>query len=547
MESENNLKFDSVGKGNSLFAFVKKYCLGETSGLSHNSAFHRLCSLMRKMDVKTAIVEDIMPSHSEINKECAALNVFFKENIEFKIYRVTFLSESISSKDALPKIKSDSFLSSSIVINFKDPIADWKSYLFSAVVTIPKIKNNFKFGDIPLLNNYLHIYKTFKREINVSENSLFEFSITGTFFCQQNSLTSVCSHASLCMVLNNMESEAGIITPEDINKIIGVDHITKRFGPKANVEFTKKEFEAVLTKYGLTYELLDFIAHPKIQYDDHIYNYIESRCSVLLVFNTDENTGHVVPILGHTLNSDLWSPEAEIAYSPMSRQDFLKSASAWVDHFIINDDNFGMYLCLPVATLKRATLPKDDPNFRANHAIAVIPADVTTLPTEARWASSILMIDIMQWCQNNNLPLNKWPLLILKKIFDAKPIVIRTFLVTKEDYSKSLEETDFENISFSMEDKQQLTANLPTRFWLSEITLPDLYTANKSKIIDFFYKCDNPKLEESNQISDRWIQMRLPGRLIKRTATGNHTSIELSVKSHYPLLRLERQHDLLDW
>ncbi len=338
-----------------------------------------------------------------------------------------------------------------------------------------------------------------------------------------------------------------MITPEDINEIIEVDHKTKKFGPEANIEFTRAEFEKVLNKYQLTHELLDFVANPEIAYNDHIYNYIESRCPVLLVFNTDANTGHVVPILGHTLNSDLWSPEAKTAYSPVSRKDFLKSASAWVDHFIISDDNFGMYFCLPVDTLKRATLPAEDPNFRANHALAILPADVTTSPTEARWASSILMIDMMRWCQTMDLPLNKWTDLILKKIFNAKPIVIRTFLVTTEDYINSLEAKDFQDNFFSQTDKQNLTEKLPKRFWLSEITLPELYTANKSKIIDFFYRCDNPKLDDLNEIRNRWIQMRLPEILIKRTDDNNPAPLASSVKSHYPLLRFQRENDLLDW
>ncbi len=170
MEIENNPRFEPVGRGHSLFAFVDKCCLGETSGLSHNSAFHRLCSLMRKMDVQIAVLEDIPPSNTEINSEYNALINYFNQEIEIIIHRITFLSESISVIEALPSLKNDSFLSSSIVINFKDPHAGWKSYLFSAVVTIPKIKNNPKFGDIPLLNNYLHIYKTFKRSINIPDS-----------------------------------------------------------------------------------------------------------------------------------------------------------------------------------------------------------------------------------------------------------------------------------------------------------------------------------------------------------------------------------------
>jgi hypothetical protein len=152
-------------------------------------------------------------------------------------------------------------LSSSIIVNFKDPKKDWNSYLFSAVVTIPKIKNYPELGDLPLLNNFIHIRRTFKREVSISEDQKFEFAITGSFFCQQNSVTSVCAHASLCMTLNNMDLKEGLITPEDINKIIGVDHTTSKFGPEGKARFTDKEIKKVLSQFALTYELLNFFAN----------------------------------------------------------------------------------------------------------------------------------------------------------------------------------------------------------------------------------------------------------------------------------------------
>jgi len=543
-----NPTLSDVSKGHSLFAFIDQYCLGETSGLSHNSAFHRLCSLMRKMDVRTAVVEDISSSFAEIAAEGKALNTYFGQHIEIKAHRITFLAEEVIALDSLPKVKNDNFLSSSIIINFKDPKKDWNSYLFSAIVTIPKIKNDPKLGDVPLLNNFIHIRRKFKREVIITEEKKIEFTITGSFFCQQNSVTSVCAHASLCMTLNNMEIQEELITPEDINEIIGVDHKTSKFGPEGEARFTDKEIKKVLSQYALTYELLNFFENPNIGYNEYIYRYIESRCPVLLIFTTDVTTSHVVPILGHTLNSDMWRPEAETAYSPAaSRLDAFKSASEWVDHFIIHDDNFGMYLCLPVDALKRVTLPKYDPTFRAHYAVVVKPSDVTTPSREAENASAIITYDLLQWRKKTGAPLDTWADRLLERMSHGRPIVIRTFLVKKEDYIYSLKERDFENNSFSAEDKQILVKDLPDRFWLSEITLPYLYTANKNKIIDCFYGCNYPESKTDIDIYDRWLQIRFPFVLVRHDPSGTPSISELSVKSHYPLLRLHREHDLLDW
>jgi hypothetical protein len=89
-------------------------------------------------------------------------------------------------------------------------------------------------------------------------------------------------------------------------------------------------------------------------------------------------------------------------------------------------------------------------------------------------------------------------------------------LVDKSRYLKSLESTDFEEQRFTKDEKDSLTANLPDRFWLSEVTLPQLYTANKTKLIDFYYGCEYPTVEEDYKVlSKRWIQIRLPGVLFR--------------------------------
>jgi hypothetical protein len=224
MTQKNNIEIMPAGEGYSLFEFLNKYCLGEESGLSHNAASHRLCSLMRKMNVKTAVIEKVSTSHDEIRDEYFALNTYYDETIEVKLYRITFLSKEITRPEEIKELINEDYLSNAIIINFKQPEKGWSSYLYSAIVTIPKIKNTPNVGDIPLLNNYLHIYKKFKGEIDISINDKVKYDIIGTYFCQQNSITSVCAHASLCMVLNNMELSSDRVNPEQINRIIGVNH-----------------------------------------------------------------------------------------------------------------------------------------------------------------------------------------------------------------------------------------------------------------------------------------------------------------------------------
>jgi hypothetical protein len=354
------------------------------------------------------------------------------------------------------------------------------------------------------------------------------------------------------MAINNMESISKIITPEEINSIIGVDHESKKVGGlNSTMDFTKKEVAKVLRHYKLSMIEADFFEEPKRDYAQFVYRYVESKCPVLLVFTTNKSitnpTSHIVPILGHTVNSDMWKPEAEALYSSQksSRLDH-NSSVAWVDHFIMHDDNFGMYLNLPLDSLKKKTNPKRDPTFRAYYAAAIVPTKVTTPSWEAEWASVIVVKEILRRLVKKSVKLDEW----LNRMYNAdkitphRPLVVRTFLTKPSDYAKSLNGNDFQGNIFSDIEKKELIKNLPPLFWLSEITLPDLYTANRTKIVDFFYGAFWPKLENNDQIFKRWIQIRFPSVLIQKT---NISQRALSVKSHYPLMMLESQKDAFQW
>jgi len=136
---------------------------------------------MRKMNAKTVVIEDIESSCSEIKDECLAIKAYYSRNIKIRAHKFTFLNKEIKNLKEIPQLKDSSFLSSALIINFTDRNGKWKSYLFKAIVSIPEI-NYAEFGTIPLLNYYLHIYKTFRCKVSISEYDIHEFNIIGTFF-----------------------------------------------------------------------------------------------------------------------------------------------------------------------------------------------------------------------------------------------------------------------------------------------------------------------------------------------------------------------------
>lgn len=538
----SNPRIIDVGNNTSFYKFISTYCVAEANG-KENRAFHRLCSLARKMNVKHAVIEDVDTASQLVATECQALKNYHGCSLQFSIYRITLLSADVTQLLDLQSLPYSSFLSSTIIINYQLPDSSWKSYLFFSIVTTPKAVN--KDGSfLPLLNNYLHVYKIFECEVGLSGNNFHKFEITGSYFCQQNSETNVCAHASLCMIINNMDLTVSI-TNEDINTIIGVDHIRDKLGSTRVLGLTKEEIIQVLNRYNLSFQLKDyFYTNHEENYNDFIYKYIESKYPALLVFTTAGDISHIVPVFGHTLNTDMWRPEAELTYiKPNNILNYRRPASAFVDHFLMHDDNFGMYFSLPADALNKVTLPKYDPSFRIYYAIVIIPDGVTTPSWEAEWASIVILNTFLQ-IGDQNSALDDWSKRLFKR---ERPWVVRSFLVKKAIYAKSIESPDYAGSTYTPYERDQILDGLPDLFWLTEVSLPDLYSANKTKIVDVFYPSDCSPLTDNSKLFSRWIQIRLPNVLARRTTDSNFTPTQLTLMTHFPLLRFDSTLEMLDW
>lgn len=561
------LEFIDISDGKSLFKFMPTVWYARWT--SNNRAFHKLCSLMRKMGAETAIIEDINPDCDMVREEREALCRYFDSNIEIKIFRVSFCTAKIGNEEALKKPDVNNiFLANTIIVNFK--VNDMcRAYLFSSIVSIPMIKpkkGEMKHVFVPLLNNYINSAREFDCQIKYSNQETYTYKIFGTYFCQQNTFTSVCAHAAVCMAVNNFGGlSTGLITPEYLNKdqSFSIDHKSRKVGKEGNVIVDDKMIKKFVDSKGLLCKALDFSLVNDYDYNEYLYNYMESRHPCLLVFSTQQElVMHVVPIVGHTLNTDLWTPEAEIAYSNNSKigvntvkkenRDSLvfksRSTSAWVDHFVIHDDNFGMYYCLPVDLLKRKSLLGQTDLCEAVIGLVIMPKGTKTGALEANKNSVAIMCRNLEKIGSKyaNKTTNYWIEELLSigssgsSIYCSTLLVTRTLLVNKNDYLDNLNGRDFENHYFSTYQKDRIMEGLPETFWLTEITLPDLYTANKTKIVDVCYKKD----EEEYDCEKNWIQTRLPGVLLNKSTSQ---PIPLDVLSHYPLFRFKEIREVYEW
>jgi hypothetical protein len=249
----------------------------------------------------------------------------------------------------------------------------------------------------------------------------------------------------------------------------------------------------------------------------------------------------------------MWHPEAQLSYGltwTQQQQYRYRPSSAWTDHIIIHDDNFGMYLCLPVDSLRKAVFPYHDPTFRATAAFGVMRHKIVTPWFEPEVQAVWLVRKGLDFF----LALFKTPWLsriadiYQPKLHKKTPLVTRTTLCTSDKYREHLRlkrDREWHGERFSAADIDLMTAKLPSFFWLTEITLPDLYTARRCKLIDLLYRCDLPaRPPQLGTLADeRIIQARLPGFVI---FWPEMIAEETSVLEYFPLLQSDLK-GTVDW
>jgi len=374
--------------------------------------------------------------------------------------------------------------------------------------------------------------------------------IDGSFFCQQNRITHVCAHAALRIAINSSPALAipRKLTNEDINHALGIDHKDTVL----NGGLDSQEIQQVLQTLGLTSHHADFRANLRTSYASFVYPFVDSRLPLILGIEA-QDVQHVVAVLGHTLNSDRWAAEAKQGYGCYPISPYIPSVS-WADHFLINDDNFGMHITLPAEMVQNLIVPRLNPNLHAAMAIGVVPSGTSLFGWLAEESAAGLAFDVL--AKTKPMPANRWLVhlrdLILKArktLKQSRPpistIVCRTLLRARGDYLAALEGVvDSNGNSLQMGERQFLHEWLPEWFWVTEITLPNLYMANKRKLGDVISRVDATREEVLGRESIPFLW--LPG--IALWYSGGWNDEQWSLTGHVPLLRAGNvEAPLLEW
>jgi len=453
-------------------------------------ALHRICNLMRKMGACAEVIEQLAPCEESRQVQEQIQDAWGCE-CQASMKRMTFLSRNPGAVAALEtEVCAEDILGSIVLAEWK---ADGKrsEHVYEAIIRPPV-----------LLNNYIHSYASLP--VRCADKL---HSIRGTYFCQQNGISGVCAHATIRMLLNtSLGMMTSKVTDTAVNKILGLNSGTSQAG------LTAKQVGDVFRAYGLSYQAVP-VGAADVDYVSFLLSLLESNSPGAIAFEIEgQHECHILPVMGHTFNSDLWFHEANYAYHPIGQTRY-HPHSNWVPCFIVHDDNFGMYYCMAVdSLLGDSGLGGTAQGLKAFHAFGFLPQGVERTGRNVTDMASLLLRAIVEHMHEvlDPPPQNVW----LHRLLDVcrskvSAPVFRTLLVSRARYAAHLEQMlDWQFGALTGTDVQRLVRGLPDQFWMCEVSITDLYTTNKRKLGEILY--DATQKPDAGDCAKGFLRCRLP-------------------------------------
>jgi hypothetical protein len=419
----------------------------------------RVFSLVRKLGFRSFAIEELKGNgcvlkneEDELLRKC---NTGFKNS---EVYRISFFSSNL---DSVPI--QDNFLGYVVTKQDFYEYEQPNTYIYEAILPPYRKEKD---------NNFLHCKRTYQVEYEFGT-----FNVTGALYAQQNGKTNVCAHVALRTVLSLLLPE-GDISYARINQIAGickypVDHLTPSHINK--VLESHKVFSRMESKKSL--EMQKIPSHSSL-----LYGNIESRCPSLWAFNVDESqddVSHIVPVLGHTFNEDSWVACADRKYFGGKEH---YSSESWLSTYLIHDDNFGPYFCVPKNYLEKQNFScLVGLHWNNEHALYSDVVEKTALD----YVKTILN-DIKQHpCRPNSSWYRRLESFVDTNKEKVNTFILRPTFIRKTEYITFLTSYRMEQHLIEQFEK------LPDEFWLVEISCPELFSATRAKIGDILLTIEN--------------------------------------------------------
>jgi len=479
-----------------------------------NAVLRRVFSLARKHGYCSLLVEEIAESDCALMaSENGAIAVRQANYQRSDVRRISFFR----SKSDRPPAPTD-FIG--YVVFKRDFFADKpqpRVHIFESVM--PPFRQTEH-------NNFIHCKRRY--ELNTT---LGKFTVSGVLYAQQNDLTFVCAHVALRTALACILPD-GDISYERMNGLAGIDHRTRQVGGGSGLG--PSDMEKILADVNAHYDKVvhepNQQLHLPTEYQRDLYGCIESGLPALVGFELDDTTAggnggsrHVIPVFGHTFNEDTLLPQAQRAYFGGLRRHY--PSENWLSTFVVHDDNFGPYLCLPRHFLKQD-------NFRVMYGIKSCPTVYSAMEAEGL---GFAFFDAIA----NGRPRTGIDWYDRFAVFTKSGwLVLRTLLLKKGDYIRHLEEIRaWDDASLEPEIVQKFRDYLPENFWMVEASAPELFNSSRRKFGEVLLPCDQPVPKTVN--ASALLGTRLPGLIYFRTPGQSQIDVRLTrFRGHAPLFTI---------
>jgi len=283
-----------------------------------------------------------------------------------------------------------------------------------------------------------------------TEQPLNSTEFVGSYFCEQNRQTHNCAHAAVRMALNSSRRYRG----EKITPKFFID----RQSSGSDLSLDDELLDSLAEGLGFTVVKLGQFHVTSRAFQSYVLTSIISGFPTVLVTsgwgtpNGNLQHLHAGAVVGYTLFPNRATPLTRIG------RPYATPASAWVDHFLVNDDHSGPYCSWPMEALRSAVLISVQPKG----VFGFLTAEVVAAGYTQSLVGKIVSVP------DHNKYIDR-----LKH-----DIVTNVRLTERGEYIVHLARLNCSNSPV------QTSRDFPSRFWLVEIFEPETFGASMMKFGD---------------------------------------------------------------
>jgi len=488
----------------------------------------RILSQVRSHGGKTLVVEQLNIADAEdLTEENEDIAKRFGAVPTSHAWRLSFFTKKFDAQSKLESVGDKDFIGYAIIKRDEVPGGPSVDRIYESVLRPSRQEHNY-------------IRAPQKWSCCVGPTA---FQVCGYLYAQQNNMTNVCAHVA-CRTAAARFHKDGDMTYREMNGLPGVnvDHVNRTVGEGQGLN--SDEMIKILEAAGARCVVGDYVQpKPPVPFQKLLYGSVESGYPAIICFATKSGATHAVPVFGHTFNEDTWVPRAEGLYFRVGAQTEYIPSESWLSTYIAHDDNCGSNYCIPRHFLyaKRqcdnwptGAQPCDMESECVAYVIATLPSDVHLNPLQAEVIGVDYLFSMLSQLQDLAEPWGR------RLDFYAKndQLVIRPILIDISTYVQHLEMgRDWDHHRFDKKQLDALRAARPQRVWMVELSVPELFSANRRKVGEVLLLAD--VAPSTKRDFGNFLLARIPGYFVLHaggTATNpQYNLFSTGVEGHFPL------------